>query len=401
MIISPFSIPTFIAAVLFLYLGLFVFLKNPKSNLHAAFLFACLASALWQFAYSIAYSVGDYNLAFVVMKIGYVGVIFIPVAFYQFFYLLFEMKRKIDKVLLYLSYPLTIFFLFTLFATNNFISGLYTYFWGFYPKAGIIQPFLVGLLVLITTRTVYNGLMDLIFHSGLLDKEKKRQRVLIMWGFVAYFFAIADFVPNYGIEIYPFGFILGLIFLSTVAYSIVRFHLFDIRNIVAEALTLLLVLTLGLRLFFVEIFQSRLLDMFIFGGMLVVGVFLVRSVTNQVKQKEQLVDLNENLEQKVAEQTKEVRAAYEVEKTARQKLEELHQAKNEFVLASQHNLRTPLTIAKGYVEEAKTHLKEGKTVNEEYLDKTTGVLDTLSKLVNGLVDVTDLKVGKEGFSKKK
>ncbi|MCK5059612.1 MAG: hypothetical protein KAR00_00475 [Candidatus Pacebacteria bacterium] len=102
----------------------------------------------------------------------------------------------------------------------------------------------------------------------------------------------------------------------------------------------------------------------------------------------------------MAEQTQEIRKAYEVEKEARKGLEELNKAKNEFILASQHNLRTPITIAKGYVEETGLSLK-GNDTAREYLDKTTGVLETLAKLVNGLIDVTDLKVGKEGFSKNK
>ncbi|MDP2704782.1 MAG: hypothetical protein Q8O71_00035, partial [bacterium] len=109
--------------------------------------------------------------------------------------------------------------------------------------------------------------------------------------------------------------------------------------------------------------------------------------------------LNKNLKEKVAEQTKEIRKAYEVEKEARVGLEKLNEAKNEFILASQHNLRTPITIAKGYVDEADLKTKETET--KTYLDKIGGVLSVLSDLVNGLIDVTQLEVGKIGFSKDK
>jgi hypothetical protein len=47
-------------------------------------------------------------------------------------------------------------------------------------------------------------------------------------------------------------------------------------------------------------------------------------------------------------------------------------------------------------------LNKGRKVDlQGYVDKTTGVVDTMTDLVNGLVDATDLKVGKEGFSKEK
>ncbi|MEK9201681.1 MAG: histidine kinase N-terminal 7TM domain-containing protein, partial [Patescibacteria group bacterium] len=174
MLISLFSIPPFIAAVLFLYLGLFVFLKNPKSSLHIAFFCACLSSFTWEFTYAIAFNVDDYDTALKLMKIGYIGVILIPVTIYQFFYLLFETKRKTDTILLRLSYLLAAFFLFSLFATDNVIASLYTYFWGFYPKAGSIQPLLVGLFLVVSYRVVYNNLVDLLFHSKDLDKEKRK-----------------------------------------------------------------------------------------------------------------------------------------------------------------------------------------------------------------------------------
>jgi K+-sensing histidine kinase KdpD len=83
-------------------------------------------------------------------------------------------------------------------------------------------------------------------------------------------------------------------------------------------------------------------------------------------------------------------------------VQQLDQAKNDFILASQHNLRTPLTITKGYVEEigAKTQSLNNAELNT-FIEKTKKSLDILAQLVNGLIDITDLKVGKGGFSKEK
>ncbi|MBI2053818.1 MAG: GAF domain-containing protein, partial [Candidatus Staskawiczbacteria bacterium] len=58
---------------------------------------------------------------------------------------------------------------------------------------------------------------------------------------------------------------------------------------------------------------------------------------------DQLKDFNKNLQQKVDEQTKEIREAYEVEKKAKEELQALDKAKNQFLLTIQHHLRTPLT----------------------------------------------------------
>jgi len=68
-------------------------------------------------------------------------------------------------------------------------------------------------------------------------------------------------------------------------------------------------------------------------------------------------DLNENLQQKVDEQTKEIREqkdeiqkAYEVEKQAHEDLIKLDEAKTNFMLVTQHHLRTPLSITMGFLD---------------------------------------------------
>ena len=58
------------------------------------------------------------------------------------------------------------------------------------------------------------------------------------------------------------------------------------------------------------------------------------------------------MQEKVDEQVLDVRRAYEIEKKARNELEKLNAEKDRFVLSTQHNLRTPLTIVKGFLEVA-------------------------------------------------
>ena len=114
----------------------------------------------------------------------------------------------------------------------------------------------------------------------------------------------------------------------------------------------------------------------------------------------QLQDLTHNLQQKVDEQTVEVKQAYEVEKKARVELEELDKAKDQFIMTTQHHLRTPLTIIKGYVDflsnrPPETTLAESKDV----LSKTSVAADRLASLVNELLDISQTQVGKSLINK--
>ncbi len=196
-------------------------------------------------------------------------------------------------------------------------------------------------------------------------------------------------------------------------YAIIKHHLFNIKAIATEMIIFSLWLFLLVRIFF-ESPQEAILDIVILFGVVIIGVFLIRSVLAEVKQREKLAqlnaqldstnaklnDLNQNLEQKVAEQTVEIRKSYEVEKKARIELEELDKAKDQFILTTQHHLRTPLTIVKGYLESLVT--KKSGFLDDEgksYLKKASEATDRVSNLVNEFLDISQMEVGKSILNK--
>jgi signal transduction histidine kinase len=220
---------------------------------------------------------------------------------------------------------------------------------------------------------------------------------------------------NYGVEFYPLGFVFILIFLGIIGYAIAMHNLFNIKVIVANFVTSIILIFLGLRVLFSTSTQERVVDGAFFIIICVFGFVLVKSVKKEIKQKEQieilagdlskanmeLVDLNENLEAKVAEQTKEIRRAYEVEKKARHELEELDKAKTDFILTTQHHLRTPLTVVKG-VANMLTKKHHGDTLSETdeaFIQKLSEGSDKLAKLINDFLDISQMEVGKSLLNK--
>lgn len=98
------------------------------------------------------------------------------------------------------------------------------------------------------------------------------------------------------------------------------------------------------------------------------------------------------------QKSKQVEESYEVEKKAHKELVRLSEVKDEFILATQHHLRTPLSIIKGYLAAtedllAKKHFD--KMELKEYLHKTAASADRLNNLVNELLDITQLEMGQE------
>jgi len=114
-------------------------------------------------------------------------------------------------------------------------------------------------------------------------------------------------------------------------------------------------------------------------------------------------DASQNLQEKVDQQTKELKQAYdkiehayEIEKKAHKDLKDLSEAKNQFILATQHHLRTPLTIMKGYA----SMLIEGDygKLNKKAKEKLVFFSESTQKLinlVNEFLDISQFQVGKK------
>ena len=191
-------------------------------------------------------------------------------------------------------------------------------------------------------------------------------------------------------------------------YAITKFRLFNIKAITTELVTFGLWLFLLLRLLFSNSTQDYVVNATVLLGVVVIGVFLIKSVLIEVKQKEELAkvntkleDLNEHLEQKVTEQTVEIRRAYEVEKEARIELQELDKKKNQFILTTQHNLRTPLTIIIGYLESLRKSITS-KNITEDTVqsvNKANEAADRLGHLTNELLNITEMQIGEKVLKK--
>lgn len=109
-----------------------------------------------------------------------------------------------------------------------------------------------------------------------------------------------------------------------------------------------------------------------------------------------LKSLNEHLEDKVHEQTKEIKRAYEVEKKAVCELKELDKAKTTFILATQHHLRTPLTII-NVVLRTFMERKKGDVYSEAdivFVEKAGKAVGVLGGLINEFLEISQMNVGK-------
>ncbi|MBU1147856.1 MAG: GAF domain-containing protein, partial [Candidatus Omnitrophica bacterium] len=241
-----YSIPPLIASVLVLLLGLFIVIKNKKSLVNVVFGLDCFCVFTWLFGYFIIYNIEHQELAFFWCKIVYVGVIFIPPLFYHFIDRLLRLPR--NRVVVPLNYFISVIFVILLFTSDSFVVGVYKYYWGYQTRVGFLHN-----LFLIFFATVLCIPFVKIYRRCKSEKDRSileynRSRYVLLT-FITCFFSSLDFMPNYGIELYPFFgsiFVTAMVVLMT--YTIAVYRLMDITIALTRAgiFTIVYALVLGL-----------------------------------------------------------------------------------------------------------------------------------------------------------
>lgn len=307
--------------------GIFVLFHNRKALSNKIFFFTILAFATWIFFALVfwANNAGD-----IIMFSWLMDILVEPLVHIGVFYLLYSLIAKKDLpfslklffVLLYLPIPLFLpttltlsgFDVTTCLAIEGPIALYYTYLVEVIATSSLIL-FVALQYVKATTETkkevLYLGIGSFLFLFAF------------SWGNI-----IGSFTEDWQLGQYG---LMGMpLFLGFLLYTIVKFRTFKIRLLSTQALFASSWVLLGALLFIDDVNQARLVIVInlIFFGLL--GYQVIRSVKNEIRQKEE----NEKLAQKLEK--------------ANERLKVLDKMKSEFVSIASHQLRSPLTSIRGY-----------------------------------------------------
>ena len=235
---------------------------------------------------------------------------------------------------------------------------------------------------------VVSGLI-IIFKKYLKYKEVERmQSRLILNGSFLMFFLIILFnfvLPNFfNNSMYvPYSAVFVIPFLILTCYSIIQYHLFSVKVIATELITFILWIFILIRALMAITIQERIINGILFIIVVTVGSLLIKSVREEVKQREKLEILDKELEKSNSDLGK-----------ANEKLKSLDKLKTEFVSLASHQLRSPLTAIKGYA----SMLIDGDygdigSEAKEAIDRMYQSSKNLTIVVEDLLNVTKIESG--------
>ena len=219
--LNPYSFSMFITALLVTLLGIFVYISD-RNLVSKSFLIMTVSGGIWQAGIGVTYLMRDAMLILSFYKVFvFLGIVMIAPSIYFFTTAslgLLEEKKKYVVV----NYALAFAFYLTSLLTDWLARDVQEHFWGPYVLYGPLSiPFLVFFFALI--------IRSLLLYLGSVRKMEpgiKRDQVKLFT--VSLSIAVlgsVDFLSCFPpFEVYPFGYLAVLAFVSLQTYAILRYR---------------------------------------------------------------------------------------------------------------------------------------------------------------------------------
>ncbi len=300
-------------------LSIFVSSRARESKINFYFALFSVFLAFWAIVL-IVYSLVDNDaVAIYFMKASYIAALFIGVSFY-FFSLLFPDSKEIttrEKLLVYI--PTVIFAALLLLIPQFLTKSIVHHSWG---KETILSwPEYLYFAVLFIY--LFVGGLIRIWCKSFTAAGAVRWQLLAIAGSVSTAGALGMYfnllLPSPFLQNFHYiwsGPLFTSVIAVTITFSIFRFRFFNPRAIFAELLVYTLFLFIFVRLILTETPFDQIVNGILLLAVTVVGYILVKSVTKEVEQREQI--------------------------------EKLSDEKSEFMSFASHEIRNPITAMRGY-----------------------------------------------------
>lgn len=227
-----------IAAIASLLLAGFVLRLGPRNAQRRVFVFLALMLVLWNLNFFVLYSVTDAELALRLTKFFRVGALLLPPAIPHLLSTIRPDRPWWWKLLLVFDYALSAI-LVGFNAADSFVFELRRYSWGFYSVGSPVYNVFAASMLANFAAALWIVLRD---YQVTVDPRTRLQLRLWMAGaVVALPLGITNFLPVYGLPIYPLGHLGNALWAGIVAYAIVRHRLMDIDVVLTKAASYLLV----------------------------------------------------------------------------------------------------------------------------------------------------------------
>ncbi|MBU0503879.1 MAG: hypothetical protein KKG43_05755, partial [Candidatus Omnitrophica bacterium] len=256
-----------------LVLGIITIFKGRNKEISYLWTIICILLFIWGFGGYRFSTTASENTALIWWRVAHITVIFMPILFYHFVYAFLKLNKKYQKLLLYALYIIGFFLLIlTFLPSRNIFLGqirLYfthdRYFIHYWPENRNIL-YLLFYIFFYWILLIYAFLILINAYKNSKGILRNQLKYFIVGSLIAWIGPHGDYLPVFGINIYPYSnFLIGIYPLIFV-YAILKYRLMDITIAFTRASIFLVTYTLilGIPFAVATIFKERLIT--IFGG---------------------------------------------------------------------------------------------------------------------------------------
>ncbi len=366
------TIIIYIAAALEIMMGTVVLFSDPKNKVNRLFAIVSLVTAYWILTNSL---ISLEPNEFWVKNAYATGIILTPTILIWLNYFLNKKNTK-SIVIKIITITAIILYFCSLFSdliikhvTVSFTGGFDGVFGPLFPLYAFHFAAVSVYILFLATRAFKNS------HG--VEKVQYKYIALGLYGFGLVVGTVNFILPIFGITfLIPLDSTSSIIFISAISFAILRHNLFNVKVIATELITFTLWIFILIRVLIAETLQETIIEASLLVITVIIGIFLIRSVIKEVKQREKIQKLAIDLQ------------------GANDRLKELDREKSEFVSFATHQLRAPLTAMKGYSSlilegEMGTIPAEARTAVSRIFESTM----TLASIVDDYLNVSRIELG--------
>ena len=360
-----------LAAFLSTLIALFVFLSARAERLGRTMGMMLGAIAVWSWFGFLYEIVSDLALARELRVVSVMGIVWIGVATVNFSVSYLEehihLGRWIRNMFFFIIASGA---LLTLVLIGDLLGGRFIVGDLFSPTDQVLAPNAGPLLAVViafyTFCILISGILLAARARTSIDKADRQQAQLIFSSLtIALVLGGTRFAPWYGFDFQPIlGALAAPLFAFVAFYSIKRYKLLNVEVAAAQ----LLIFTLWAFTFFRMLLnlgnETVMFDIGFFFAVLVLGIFLLRSIVTEIRSQKQLAQLT------------------------------IEHAKSEFVTIAAHQLRTPLTTIRWTFNLLSSESTEVLSKDQrDLVQRGNSATNSMTLIVNELLNVARISGG--------
>jgi PAS domain S-box-containing protein len=218
---NAYALPWIVVAVALFTLAAVIFRRQRASRVAVLFCVMIVFVAAWFSSFAALLLAADESVASSWARIALAAVCFLPASVYDFTATALRLSVK-RKRLVIASWSLSgVFALITLFS-GAIVRTVTPHAWGFYPRAGwLFIPFLLFFFSILGVQLAeYAG-----EYRRTPDRVRRKRIGKLIVSFVVVYLSVVDFIPMFGINQPPLGYLPVIAFVLT-AWRSIRRHRF-------------------------------------------------------------------------------------------------------------------------------------------------------------------------------